>query len=158
MERNSKPAAPVSSQRDDETRAALVLLLRRIGWDSAQDPDHARLTAALPQLRALLAPPALPGGGNAYPVETQQAHVMAIAATHSMPQGPEQELAYTLAMARAMAGATLLDVYAGQAMQGMLGSRDWLNFSDPDTLGSHLAREAFALAQCMLAERERRHG
>lgn len=160
MERNNKPAPPVSSERDDETRAALVEELRRIGWDSGTDKEHSRLTAALPRLRALLAPPALPAGGNAYPVDSQHAHVMAIAATQGMPEGPEQQLAYTLAMARAMAGATLLDVYAGQLapMFARAIADGVLSKNEGQNVAESIAHAAYDTAEAMVAERERRHG
>jgi hypothetical protein len=48
-------------------------------------------------------------------------------------------------------GMTLLDWYAGQAMQGFLASGN----CTPDYVGKHLVADSYALARAMLAERRK---
>jgi hypothetical protein len=47
---------------------------------------------------------------------------------------------------------SLRDYFAGQALKGMCGGEIWPN---PDRDGTEIARRSYALADAMLAEREK---
>jgi hypothetical protein len=57
----------------------------------------------------------------------------------------------------------LRDYFAGQALAGGVGQGDWFEGQDGDDEGWNLlpdlvAERAYAIADAMLAEKERRHG
>lgn len=163
----NRPEQPRSAERDDATREALTELLQSIGWNATGDAQHSRITAALPKLRALLAPSVLPGGGPAFPVDAPLAHSIAAAATLDIPAGPERELAYIQAQMRAMAGMELRDKFAESAMAGMLSNSEDGHHGAEPTIAAFFrdrrrvrqyAELAYDIADAMLAEREARHG